>query len=118
MNSYRSSRVSSVLKRELALIIQGMVFYSESGADPLMFTVVEVRQSRDNKTATVWVSILGEKSKRTKALDYLKQNAGKIRYQLAQNVTLKHTPELHFNLDETLDNAERIDTILRDEGLI
>ena len=111
MRSYRPRQVSELIKRELALIL--------SAATPefsaYFYTVTEVRLSRDLKHAEVWVSVFGDSEKRQAALGALRANVPEIRRRLAAAVYLRRTPELLFRLDETLDVAAKIDSILTRE---
>ena len=44
----------------------------------------------------------------------LKKSSGFIRSELARKVNLRNTPELIFELDDSLEYGARIDSILRD----
>lgn len=118
MKPHRPLRVGAVLKREIAVILRNYEVPTSEEYEPMFFTVTEVKPSRDLKYAQVWISVMGSSEERQRSMNFLKQNVGKIRYSLAQKVTLKHVPELRFVLDETLDHAEKIDSILKSEGLI
>ena len=44
----------------------------------------------------------------------MKKSSGFIRSELARNVNLRNTPELIFELDDSLEYGARIDSILKD----
>ncbi len=113
MKPDRTRRVGQLLKRELAQLL------STPKVKPRSFflTVTEVKLSRDLKYADVWVSVLGDEKNRQHAISFLTDNSQRMRYMLANNVRLRHIPELTFRLDETLDKAERIDNLLRESGI-
>jgi len=114
MKPNRSVRVSELIKRELATILCSP---SERFARYLL-TVTSVQTSRDLRYADVWVSVYGDAAQRRIVTKQVQDSAGHLRFQLTQRLKLRRIPELRFNLDETLDKAERIDTILRSEGLL
>lgn len=75
-------------------------------------TITEVRVSPDLKNATAFVMPLAGQNKE-KLLLALKDAAPEIRHHLSKRIKLRHTPRLHFSLDESFDAAQRIETILR-----
>lgn len=102
-----------MLRRELAQLLSSPKVKPRS----FFLTVTEVKMSPDLKHADVWVSVLGSENSRRNAMSFLEDNSKRLRYMLAGNIHLRHVPELVFNLDETLDHAERIDTLLKKSGI-
>ena len=77
-------------------------------------TVTEVRISPDLRNATVFVLPLGGKDV-TPVMAALKRARGFFRHELAKSMrNLRNVPELKFLADESFDNAQRIETLLRD----
>ena len=76
-------------------------------------TVCEVRISRDLRNATIFVMPLGGDPGLTitKALN---KNSAYIRGGLAKMVNMKFLPRLKFKLDESFDEASKIERLLRD----
>lgn len=109
-NSNRMERVDEEFKRELSKIIdQDLKNPNITG----LISVTKVKTSSDLKTARVCISILGSKSKKN-TLEGLKNATGFIRTELAKRVNLRYTPELIFELDETLEYGAKIDSILNE----
>lgn len=77
----------------------------------LVITVPEVRMSPDLKIATAYVMPLGGKGQ-DKVVKALAREAKTLRHHLARKVDLKFLPELRFRLDDTFDEADRIDALL------
>jgi ribosome-binding factor A len=75
-------------------------------------TFPEVRMSPDLRLATVYVMPLGGRDEQT-VLTALEKNKRWLRGALAKRVEMKFMPELRFRIDETFDEAERIDRLLR-----
>ncbi len=74
-------------------------------------TIAEVRISPDLKHATVFASLLGAADS-APAIVALNRAQAFLRGQLARRIELKFTPDLHFRLDESLEEAARIDRLL------
>ncbi len=108
---HRTDRVSAQLRRELGTIVHAIV--REHGLPSVSVSDVEV--SRDMAHAKVFFTALQQERSR-EALKGLKELAPEIRHALSRAVKLRHTPELHFQYDDSVDRGERIDTLLRDLG--
>lgn len=74
-------------------------------------TVGEVRASPDLKHMTAFVSALGG-GDNAAIVRGLARSAGFLRSRLARAVDLRFTPELHFQADESYDEARHIDALL------
>ena len=78
-------------------------------------TVTEVRISPDMKQALVYARPLGAGPDAcSRVLAALNRSAGFLRGRLGRELTIRHTPELQFMLDESFDTAEAMDKLLRD----
>jgi ribosome-binding factor A len=103
----RTVRVDELLKQEIAGLIRDM-------KDPRVgfTTVMDVRTSPDLRHARVYVSVLGGEDEKRETVSALEGARGYLRARLGRDVTLKYLPELHFELDRTLEHAARIDALL------
>ena len=109
-NSNRMQKVDEEFKRELSKIIdQDLKNPNITG----LISVTKVKTSSDLKNARIYISILGSKSKKN-TMEGLKKASGFIRTELARRVNLRYTPELIFELDETLEYGSRIDNIIKE----
>ncbi|HEX5387638.1 MAG TPA: 30S ribosome-binding factor RbfA [Gemmatimonadales bacterium] len=75
-------------------------------------TVTAVRVSGDLSHARVLVAVPGDEAARTRALEGLMSAAGFLRTKVARALTTRAVPELHFELDEGLAHAARINALL------
>lgn len=107
-NSNRMARVDEELKRELSNIINYEVKNSNVTG---MISVTKVKTSPDLKYARVSVSVINSKNVK-QTLAGLKAASGFIRSRIAEKMNLRVTPELVFELDESLVYGEKIDRIL------
>ena len=106
----RLNRINEELKREISNIINYEVTNTNVTG---MISVTSVKISPDLRHARVSVSILNSKSIKN-TLAALKSSSGFIRSRIAEKINLRVTPELVFELDETMEYGEKIDTILKD----
>jgi ribosome-binding factor A len=86
-------------------------------ADPRVgfVTVTAVKTSPDLRHARVYVSILGDERQREESLGALASAHGFLQGRLASQLTLKHTPQLTFQFDPTVQSAMRITALLAEE---
>ena len=79
---------------------------------PFMSSVTGVKMSSDLSHATVFISVYGDEKTQKDAMDALEHAKGFIRYEAVQEIKLRIAPELHFKLDNTLDEAARMDALI------
>jgi ribosome-binding factor A len=75
-------------------------------------TVTGVLVTNDLSHARVMVSVPGEETDKTRALEGLQSAAGFLRSRTARALTTRSVPELHFELDRGLEHAARISELL------
>ncbi|MBV8945146.1 MAG: 30S ribosome-binding factor RbfA [Solirubrobacterales bacterium] len=78
-------------------------------------TVTAVKTSPDLRHARVYVSVLGDEQLRTETLDGLKSAHGFLQGRVAAELSLKHTPMLTFEYDQSIDRGMRISRLI-DQG--
>ena len=86
--------------------------------DPILekhvVTVPRVKMSPDLKLATLFIMPLGGKEP-DEVLKALDRHRAFLRGEVARKINLKFAPELRFKIDETFENAARIDELLNSE---
>lgn len=76
-------------------------------------TVTDVRMSKDNDRATVYYTVLPDTpEQRESTAAGLHSATGLLRRDLGGVLTVRHTPELVFEIDEIADSSRRIEQIL------
>lgn len=75
-------------------------------------TVSEVRVSPDLKNATAYIMPLAGKNKEG-LLEALKKSSPEIRHLVSKRVKLRHVPKIFFALDDSYEEAERINNLLK-----
>ena len=109
-NNNRMGRIDEEYRKELSQIIG---FELKNSSITGMISVTKVKVTPDLKYAKVSVSLLNSKNKK-ETLAGLKKSAGFLRSELAKRINLRNTPELVFELDESLEYGARIDKLLND----
>ena len=105
----RINSVNSLLKKEISNLIHRQV------KDPRIndfVSIVEVKTSRNLQNATIYISVIGDKKIKKNALKGLTSASGFIQNQLRKNLDLKYVPAIQFRLDNSLDDADKILTLL------
>jgi ribosome-binding factor A len=112
MKSYPRSRVTGETVRE---VIARTIL--EDVKDPRVefVTVTGVVMSPDRKHANVFFTAHGGPERYAQALAGLQSAKGCLRGALGQAVRMKFVPDLHFALDPSIDEAERINHVLNSE---
>ena len=109
-NTNRMNRVDEEIRREISNIIdQDLKNTNITG----IISVTKVKVSPDLKMARVYISLLNSKSKKN-TIEGLKKSAGFIRSELARRINLRYTPEIIFELDESMEYGNRIENILKE----
>ena len=110
MPSYKVLRMSEDLHRELSAILREM---KDPRVSQCMLSVVRVELSRDMSSCKVFVSSLNGMEAAREAVAALKGAAGFVRQQLCQRVEMRHTPELTFIADDSIEHSAEISKILK-----
>ncbi len=108
--SNRMNKIDEELKKEIGSIISTELKNPHLTG---LISVSSVKTTPDLKYAKVFVTMIGEKSKKEN-LAILKQSSGHIRSLIARRINLRNTPELIFQFDESLEYGTKIDQILKD----
>ena len=109
MDERRTQRVSVAVQEELSEIVGFEL------DDPRLFevTVTEAHVSPDGRYAHVKVSLGGDERQQRDSLAALDHARHYLRHELATRLSLRHVPELHFELDRNPDADNRIDILLK-----
>src|SRR5262245_62835574 len=102
--SHRSHRLAEELKNEISAII------AQEVKDPRVgfATVTEVKVSPDLRYARVSVSVLGSSEEKQETLEALVRATGYIRRLVGARVRMRHTPELSFVYDDSIERGDQM----------
>lgn len=110
MSSLRQQRVRELLKREIGEAVRREIPVSEAG----LVSVNDVEMGGDFKSATVFISILGNADQQKRGLEMLTQHRARIQGLVARSVVLKYTPVLRFVIDESIVRGNRVMQIIEE----
>ncbi|MDN5346690.1 MAG: ribosome-binding factor [Clostridia bacterium] len=100
----RVRRIAEQMKKEIAQILQDELKDPRVG----FVTVTEVELSTDLRYAKVYVSIYGDEEAKKQSLEGLSKATGFIRREIGKRISLRHTPEIVFRFDESIERGDRI----------
>jgi len=105
----RRERVAEEIRAELSEILQHQM------RDPRLgwVTVTRVEMSPDLAYAKVFVSVYGPEADQAATFQVLERAAGYIRSELGRRIRLRQTPELHFRTDDSIEQSQRIQDLLK-----
>jgi ribosome-binding factor A len=106
----RTDRLNEQLREEISLLVRDEV------RDPRvsLATITAVQTSPELDHAKVYFTALGTEEERTEILAGLRSAAPFVRSQLSKRLHIRRVPELHFELDRVLEEAQRIEQLLRE----
>jgi ribosome-binding factor A len=109
----RMLRVGELVRHALsAFLTRGEV--TDEALEGAVITVPEVRMSSDLKLASAYIMPLGGE-RAVEIVEALNRHKRFIRGQIAPELNLKFAPDLRFLVDETFEEASRIEALLRSE---
>lgn len=111
--SQRMLRVGELVRHALAAMFARGEIEDESLRGAVL-TVPEVRMTPDLKIANAYVMPLGG-AHAEEIVEALNRHRKFIRGRIAPQIDLKYAPEVRFYVDETFEEAGRIDALLRSE---
>lgn len=77
-------------------------------------TITRVQVSPDLQHARVYYTSLGDQAARQNTARALERAASFMRRQLGQRLRLRRSPELAFKFDESIENQDRIEQLLKE----
>ena len=110
METTRQQKIARLLQKELSEIFR--VQTAKMGG--VLVSVSAVRVSPDLSIARAYLSIFPSE-RANEIIESINHSARSVRYELAQRVRyqLRKTPELTFFIDDSLDDIEHIDSLLK-----
>jgi len=109
MDYKRSDRVGDLLLELVSQLLTREV--SDPRIGPVTVTRAEV--SKDLRHARIYFTILGADEAKGDVLKGLRSATGFIRAKIGGGLKLRFVPTLEFVYDDTMDQARRIDDLLR-----
>jgi len=112
MSGHRTERVGEAVRETIAEMLVRDLKDPRIG----MISLTAVTMSDDLRHAKVYFSCLGDEAARARSLAGLRSASGFIRTQLMRRLQLRYAPDLVFEFDPSLGQADRIDQLLKGGG--
>lgn len=108
--SHRSGRLSEAIKKEVSSIIQ------QELKDPRIgfASITSVNVTGDLRYATIYISVLGDENQTKDTITALKRAQGYIRTEIGRRIKLRYTPEILFELDDSISHGAKVMKLLRE----
>lgn len=107
----RIARLSEEMRKEISLIIQNEI---KDPRVPLLTSVTHVDVTRDLRYAKAYISVYGEKEQKEKCIEGLKSAAGYIRREVGGRIKMRYTPELIFQIDDSIEHGLNISRMIKE----
>ena len=104
----RTDRLNEQLRQEITLLVRDEVRDPRVG----LATITAVQTSPELDHAKVYFTTLGEDEERKEVLAGLRSAAPFLRRELGKRMHVRRVPELHFEIDRVLEEAQRIERLL------
>lgn len=104
----RTFRVKELLKHEVAECLRREFAINEVG----LLTVNDVGIASDLRSATVFIGFVGTVEQRRLAPARLAERAKDIQMRVGSSVRLKFTPTLRFQIDDSIEQGNRVVALL------
>jgi ribosome-binding factor A len=106
MGVKRLIRVNELIKQEVAAALYRVM--NERGFDLSAVSVTHVITSSDLRKARVLISIRDHVEQRNAMIGKIQHHRGDIQALLSENVIIKYTPRLTFELDDSIELGDRV----------
>ena len=104
----RSRRVGELVRRALAGIVHDRLWDQEFK----LLSITAIDMARDLKKAMVFVTVLGEEDEKHRVVTVLNENAKLLRRDLSKKINLRHTPEIGFSYDTSIERGIRLTRLI------
>jgi ribosome-binding factor A len=107
--SRRTERLNTLIREELSDLIR------RQSKDPRLscfLSITRVEVTPDLEFAKIYISIMGSDEEKKKAMDGLASASGFFYHELRGRLSLRHTPQLIFYKDESIEQGARILNLL------
>ena len=109
MGGKRTDKLNSLLQQVISEVIRNDVKNPHVNE---FVAVTKVEITKDLRHAKVFVSVIGDKFAKESTVIALQSADGFIAVHASKKMVIRHFPELHFKIDDTVEKQMRIDSIL------
>lgn len=107
--AFKRERMEKILEREISNII----FQDVKNEKIRFVTITKVSLTNDLSLATVYYTVYGNDEQVNASIEALNEAKGFIRSVLSKRIEVKKTPDLKFKYDESFEQGNKIEEILK-----
>lgn len=108
--SHRPEKIREFIKEQVSEIIQHHLKDPRIG----FVSVTDVEVTVDLRYAKIFVSVLGDDHAKNETMAGLHSAQGYVRGELGRRLQMRYTPEITFNLDESIERGTRVMNLIRE----
>jgi len=112
--SRRLQRLNHLFREELSDMIRKELSDPRIGE---IVSITRVNVSADLENADAFVSVLGDANEKAATIKALTHAAPFLRRHLVDRIRIRRVPHLHFELDESIEEAARVLDLMRQVSL-
>ena len=106
--SIKNARIASIIKKNVSEILQNDITKKDVG----FVTITDVEVTNDLSFAKIYVTFLDKPEHHKTHMEALESVKGLVRSKLAGTLSTRKCPQLIFVYDNTLERANRIESII------
>ena len=110
MSSNKILRINEDIQRVLSSLLRNI---KDPRVQQGMISVTAVDTTGDLRFAKIFLSVYDIQSEKD-FMKGLKSASGYLRHELGRSLSLRHTPQLQFELDKSIERGAKISTILQE----
>ncbi len=109
MDKRRQERINAEIKKVIAEALRDMKDPNVSS----LTSVTDVSVTSDLSFCDVKFSVLGNTKEKNKIIETLKNAEGYFKTKIAKSISIRQVPELRIALDDSIEYADHINSILK-----
>ena len=109
MSIERTARYSEEVKKVVSHLIQNDL---KDPRIPMLTSITKVTVTKDLRYAKIYVSVFGNQEQKVKCIEGLKSAAGYIRHEVASKIKSYYTPEMIFEIDNSIEQGIHISKLI------
>jgi ribosome-binding factor A len=105
-------KVADLLQSEIAELLQRRVRHPV--IEDAMVSITHVEVAPDLTSARIHVSVMADAEEQAEVMEALARSSSFLHRELVKRIRIRRVPRLRFELDESIAEADRLTTLMRD----
>lgn len=111
MDKRRTLKISSQMQKELSKILAEDI-NDPRLSDNFIVSITDVEVTNDLSFADIFVSVLGDDSKKESVIEALEQAKGYMKKLIGERMRLRSMPEFRFKYDNSIEHGVYMDKLI------